>query len=143
MFDRDLNAPLNSVTYSQEPLASNSFFLSHLWILFSTHRLSSGIFLYGFASGFAFWLTFNVRVLGALPQIPYQISQELDYQVLFKIYNGVVSLLLRDKNVVELSQHILSQISACTWVFLWANLQARVCHFMKNYTFGDDLKRFF
>ena len=71
--------------------------------------MSFGICLYGFTSHFFF------TVLAALLQLPYQIVICQICKVLFKIYYGVIKLLLRNKVVVEsyFSKLILSQISTC------------------------------
>ena len=71
--DKVLDMPLNNVTAPQEPVTSNNFFLSQLWIIFSTYRLD--ICLYVFTSSFAFTVIVKVNVLAALSQIPYQTNQ--------------------------------------------------------------------
>ena len=86
MFDKILSIPLNSVTASQEPLFS---------------YISTGICLYGFASGFTFTVTVNIKVLTTLSEIHYKITQI--HKVLIKIHYGVVSFFLRDIFIVESS----------------------------------------
>ena len=101
----------NNITAPQEPVTNNNFFLYWLWIISPAYCLVFACM--DLHPGFAFTVTVKVKV--KWPFSNYLIKSVIcqTHKILFKIYDGIVKLFLRDNFVVDSTQPILSVPVKC------------------------------